>query len=208
MPGETDQVAARTRARGADIPEDAALLLVDVQNDFCPGGALAVPEGDRVIPVLNRMIDRFESRGLPIYASRDWHPPDTTHFQEQGGPWPPHCVAGTRGADLHPDLRVPRDTIVISKGQDRADDGYSAFEGTTAEGRMLADDLRARGVGTIYIGGLATDYCVRASALDARRHAFDVALLTDGTAGIDPAGSERAVEEMRRAGAVVTTSRA
>ena len=208
MPGETDQVAARTRARGGDIPEDAALLLVDVQNDFCPGGALAVPEGDRVIPVLNRMIDRFESRGLPIYASRDWHPPDTTHFQEQGGPWPPHCVAGTRGADLHPDLRVPRDTIVISKGQDRADDGYSAFEGTTAEGRMLADDLRARGVGTIYVGGLATDYCVRASALDARRHAFDVALLTDGTAGIDPAGSERAVEEMRRAGAVVTTSRA
>lgn len=206
MPAEKDQPTTARAPRENSLPEDAALLLVDVQNDFCPGGALAVPEGDRVIPVLNRTIDSFESRGLPIYASRDWHPPDTTHFQEQGGPWPPHCVAGTRGADLHPDLRVPRDTIVISKGQDRGDDGYSAFEGSTADGRLLADDLRARGVNTLYVGGLATDYCVRASVLDARRHGFDVTLLTDGIAGIDPDGSERALGEMRQAGAALASS--
>src|SRR5690606_29204687 len=150
------------------------------------------------------IIGQFEARRLPVYASRDWHPPDTRHFKEQGGPWPPHCVAGTRGAELHPDLRVPRDTIVISKGQDRNDDGYSAFEGTTTEGRLLADDLRARGVQTLYVGGLATDYCVRASVLDARRHGFEVVVLSDAVAGIDPAGTERALDEMRRAGAVVT----
>lgn len=183
------------------LPAGAALLLVDVQNDFCPGGALPVPDGDRVIPVLNEVAARFEAAGRPVYASRDWHPPDTTHFREYGGPWPPHCVAGTLGADLHPDLRVPRGTIVVSKGQDRGDHGYSAFEGTTAEGRTLADDLRARGVGELYVGGLATDYCVRASVLDARRAGFSVTVLTAGSAGIDPEGSRRALEEMRQAGA-------
>ena len=179
----------------------AALLLVDVQNDFCPGGALPVPNGDRVIPVLNRVAARFEAAGRPVYASRDWHPSDTTHFREYGGPWPPHCIAGTPGAELHPDLRVPRGAIIVSKGQDRADDGYSAFEGTTAEGRRLAEDLRTRGVRELYVGGLATDYCVRASVLDARRAGFPVTVLTDGSAGIDPEGSKRALEEMRQAGA-------
>ena len=182
-------------------------MLVDVQNDFCPGGALPVPDGDRVIPVLNRAAARFEAEGRPVYASRDWHPPDTSHFREFGGPWPPHCIAGTPGAALHPDLRVPPSAIVVSKGQDRADDGYSAFEGTTAEGRTLADDLRARGVRELYVGGLATDYCVRASVLDARRAGFPVTVLTHGSAGIDPEGSKRALDEMRQAGASLQSSR-
>lgn len=190
-----------------EIPKDAALLLVDVQNDFCPGGALAVPDGDRVIPVLNRLTAAFVARGRPVYASRDWHPPDTTHFRDYGGPWPPHCIAGTAGAAFHPDLRVPPDVIVISKGQDRRDDGYSAFEGTTPEDRTLAEDLRARRVTALYVGGLATDYCVRATVLDARRAGLAVSVFTDGSAGIDPAGSQRALQEMKAAGATLRTSR-
>jgi nicotinamidase/pyrazinamidase len=182
-----------------------ALLVVDVQNDFCPGGALAVAGGDRVIPVLNDLIDRFSAR--PVYASRDWHPPDTTHFKAFGGPWPVHCVAGTRGAELHPDLRLPSNAVVVSKGQDRADDGYSAFEGTTAAGRRLPDDLRERGVTDLVIGGLATDYCVRASVLDARRAGFNVSVVTDAVAGISPEGTARALEEMRLAGARLVSSR-
>ena len=152
---------------------NAALVLVDVQNDFCPGGALPVPDGDRVIPVLNRVIERFGTEGRPVYATRDWHPYDTTHFQAYGGPWPRHCVAGTAGAELHPGLRVPPDATIISKGQARDDAGYSAFEGTTADGRDLASDLRRREISRIYVGGLATDYCVPATVLDARRAGFD-----------------------------------
>ena len=183
-----------------------ALLLVDVQNDFCPGGALAVPEGDRVIPVLNRAIERFRAVGRPVYASRDWHPRDTKHFRESGGPWPPHCVADSPGARFHPDLRLPPDAIVISKGQDRNDDGYSAFEGTTDQGRTLVDDLRARGVSELYVGGLATDYCVRATVLDARRAGIPVTVLTDGVAGIGRDDAARALDEMRAAGASFESS--
>jgi len=196
----------RDSARHEGLPEGAALLLVDVQNDFCPGGALPVPEGDRVIPVLNRLIQRFKAAGRPVYASRDWHPPDTSHFRSQGGPWPSHCVAGTAGAALHPALRVPPGTIVVSKGQDRRDDGYSAFEGTTDEGRTLADDLRARGISALYVGGLATDWCVRATVLDARRARLPVTVVVDGSAGIDPEGSRRALAEMKQAGADLMSS--
>ena len=152
------------------------------------------------------MTERFEAQGLPVYASRDWHPPDTTHFRAHGGPWPPHCVAGTPGAELHPDLRQPQNLVLVSTGQDRNDDGYSAFEGTTAEGRTLADDLRARGVTSLYIGGLATDYCVRATVLDARRAGFPVVVLTDGSAGIDPETSRQALQEMREAGAALMST--
>lgn len=180
----------------------SALLLVDVQNDFCPGGALAVPNGDRVIPVLNTLAAQFAEVGLPVFASRDWHPPDTTHFKSQGGPWPPHCVAGTPGAAFHPALQLPADAIVVSKGQDKKDDGYSAFEGTSSDGRTLADHLRERGITQLYVGGLATDYCVRASALDARKAGLEVTLVAGGIAGISAETSRRALEEMRRAGVV------
>lgn len=179
----------------------AALLLIDVQNDFCPGGALPVPGGDRVVPALNRAIEQFVSAGRPIYASRDWHPPDTEHFQAFGGRWPVHCVAGTPGAQLHPDLELPPEAVVISTGQTRQDEGYSAFEGETSSGRVLADDLRERGVSQLWVGGLATDYCVRASVLDARAAGFDVFVLTDGIAGIDAETTRKALDEMQAAGA-------
>ncbi|MBP7569316.1 MAG: nicotinamidase [Acidobacteria bacterium] len=181
----------------------SALLVVDVQNDFCPGGSLAVPDGDRVIPVLNEAIEHFAAAGLPVFASRDWHPPDTKHFKGRGGPWPPHCVAGTEGAAFHPDLRLPADAIVVSKGQDRNDDGYSAFEARTAEGRTVVEELRRRGVTDLYLGGLTTDYCVRATALDARKAGFRVIVLADGIAGIDADDSRRALDEIRAAGGTV-----
>lgn len=182
--------------------ERSALLIVDVQNDFCPGGSLAVSEGDRVVPVLNEYARRFAAEGLPVYASRDWHPPDTRHFEEFGGPWPPHCVQDTPGADFHPDLVLPESTTILSKGMSRGDHGYSAFEGTTGGEETFPERLRRDEVGHLYIGGLATDYCVRASALDARSTGLDVTLLIDAIAGVEvnPGDSERAVEELREAG--------
>jgi nicotinamidase/pyrazinamidase len=165
-----------------------------------------VPEGDRVIPALNRLIGRFEGEGRPVYASRDWHPADTAHFRDFGGPWPAHCIAGSPGAQFHSGLHLPADAIVVSKGQDRHDDGYSAFEGQTDSGRTLADDLRARGVTELYVGGLATDYCVRASVLDARRAGFPVTVITDGIAGIGREDEARSLDEMRAAGARLVAS--
>lgn len=178
------------------------LLVVDVQNDFCAGGALPVPEGDAVVPVLNEYVRRFRAAGRPIYASRDWHPPKTKHFEAQGGPWPPHCVRDTEGAAFHPDLELPKDVVVISTGTGPRDDGYSAFEGDDAHGLAFEASLRERGVKRLFIGGLATDYCVRATALDARNEGLDVVLLTDAVRGIDvnEGDVERALDEMRAAG--------
>lgn len=188
--------------------DSAALLIVDVQNDFCPGGALAVAGGDAVVPVLNRLAARVGALGLPVYASRDWHPADSTHFAAHGGPWPVHCVAGTGGARLHPDLQLPAATMIVSKGTSRDAHGYSAFEGTVAGRGPLADDLRARGVTHLIVGGLATDYCVRASVLDARRLGFDVTVVEDGVRAVDVRAGDgaRAIEEMRLAGAAISDS--
>jgi nicotinamidase/pyrazinamidase len=185
-----------------------ALLVVDVQRDFCPGGALAAEGGARIIPAINRAIARAHASRWPIYASRDWHPPVTSHFRAYGGDWPPHCVQGTPGAAFHPDLQLPAEAIVITKGQDPGAAGYSAFEGRTPEGRWFAEDLRARGVTRLFVTGIATDYCVKASALDARREGLDVAVLRDAVTGIDvQAGDvERAVEAMRAAGVTLQQS--
>ena len=185
--------------------ERAALLLVDVQNDFCPGGALAVREGDQVVAPLNREIERFRAAGRPVVASRDWHPAETTHFVARGGKWPPHCVADQPGAAFHADLRLPPETIVVSKGTGPTEDAYSAFEARDERGRPLADVLRQAGVEHLVIGGLATDYCVRASALDALRHGYRVTVLREAVRGVDltPGDSERALEELRAAGAAV-----
>src|SRR5574338_710439 len=182
-----------------------ALLIVDVQNDFCAGGALAAPDGDSVVPPLNRYIAQAVEAGMPVYASRDWHPQVTKHFKAYGGPWPPHCVQGTRGAEFHPDLKLPPQTIVVTAGDDPESDGYSACEGRTAGGKSLADDLRARGVTSLYVGGIATDYCVKQSVLDARREGFEVRVLADAVTGIDvqPGDSEKALSEMVEAGAHV-----
>jgi nicotinamidase/pyrazinamidase len=163
-----------------------ALLIVDVQNDFCPGGALAVAGGDKVVPVINRVMDDYPL----VIASQDWHPPASAHFAK----WPPHCIAGTPGAELHPGLR--REIAqVFKKGTGERDDGYSAFEATNAD---LEKFLKTRGVEELDIVGLATDFCVRASALDAARKGFRVRVLTNATAAVgDP---EPALREMREAG--------
>ncbi len=171
-----------------------ALLLVDVQHDFLPGGALAVPQGDRVLAPLSRAVAAFADLGLPIFASRDWHPPTHCSFHAQGGPWPPHCVAGTRGAEFA--LTLPPSAIVISKATRPEEEAYSAFAGT-----KLEQTLREAGVRRLFVGGLATDYCVRATVRDALAAGFEVVLLTDAVAAVDSEGGARALEEMRRLGA-------
>ncbi len=185
-----------------------ALIVVDVQNDFCPGGALAVKDGDRVVPVLNRYIDRFSKAGLPIFATRDWHPPKTSHFNTGGGPWPPHCIQGSKGAEFHPGLKLPPVTVVVSAGMGPDEDGYSGFLGINDGGVNLVDLLRERGVERIFVGGLATDYCVKHTVLDGRKKNLQVVLLTDAVRGVNlqPGDSERAIAEMQRAGAEIATS--
>jgi nicotinamidase/pyrazinamidase len=179
-----------------------ALIVVDVQNDFCPGGALPVPEGDRVVPVLNAYLERAAPAGVRVYASRDWHPAETAHFVTGGGPWPAHCVQGTAGAAFHPDLRLPAGAAIVTKGTGATDDGYSAFEGRLDDGRALADDLRAHGVTTVYVGGLATDYCVLQTALSARREGFDTVWLRDASLPVEahPGDGQRAEDTMAAAG--------
>ena len=169
--------------------------MVDVQNDFCPGGALAVPGGDEIIDAVNRLA----SEAPLVIATRDWHPSDHGSFAEEGGVWPVHCVRETPGAELHPDLRARID-VTIDKGQARAREGYSGFEDTTLE-RVL----RERGFETVDIVGLALDYCVKATALDARRAGFNVVLHREATRAVNarPGDDERAVEELRAAGVEV-----
>ena len=183
---------------GLRIGEDDALIIVDVQRDFCPGGALPVPDGDRVVPVLNEYIHRFREAGAYIYATRDWHPPNHKSFREYGGIWPVHCVQGSVGAEFHPDLKLPGDVIVISKATDPNREAYSGFEGTN-----LLEDLRDKGVRRVFIGGLATDYCVKSTVLDALRYGFETYLLVDAIRGVDlnPGDSERAIREMVNEGA-------
>jgi len=177
-----------------------ALLIVDVQNDFCPGGALAVPEGDAIIPVLNRWIAEADARRVPVFASRDWHPENHISFKQRGGPWPPHCVQGTPGAAFHPDLRLPRNVEIVSKAENPDEDSYSAFGGTD-----LTERLRRAGVKNIWMGGLAEDYCVRATALDAINEGFKVHLISGATRAVNihPSDGERALEEVRRAGGLI-----
>ena len=181
-----------------------ALIIVDVQNDFCPGGALAVAEGDKIVPVLNRYIDEFTQAGLPIFATRDWHPQRTSHFNTDGGPWPPHCIQGSKGAQFHPDLKLPPDTVIVSAGMSSDEDGYSGFLGRDDREAKLADLLRQRGVERIFVGGLATDYCVKHTVLDGLREGFKVVLLEDAIRGVNlqPDDSKQAIEEMIRAGAI------
>ncbi|MFQ5850988.1 MAG: bifunctional nicotinamidase/pyrazinamidase [Candidatus Binatia bacterium] len=185
------------------MQEKDALLIVDVQNDFCPGGALPVSEGDQVIPVLNRYIERFKSARHPILATRDWHPEKTGHFNTFGGVWPPHCIQGTKGAEFHPDLRLSGDVVIISKGMDPEEDSYSGFQGRDAHGVRLAELLCQRGVERLLVGGLATDYCVKSTVLDALREGFKVVLIKEAIRGVDihPGDSDRAIEDMIRAGA-------
>jgi nicotinamidase/pyrazinamidase len=188
-----------------------ALLIVDFQNDFCPGGALPVAEGDRIAGPINALLDSFDL----VVATRDWHPPDHGSFEgvevdpekwrgaDPPSIWPMHCVQGTEGAELHPALERAKIDVVIDKGQDPNSQGYSGFQDTT-----LGELLRERGVERVFVTGLATDYCVKNTALDARRLGFDVTVVEDAVRGVDvePGDSERALEEMERAGAELATS--
>ncbi len=175
-----------------------ALLVVDVQNDFLPGGSLAVPRGDEVVPVLNRCLSLFSEKELPIYASRDWHPTDHCSFKAQGGPWPPHCVADTYGAEFAGNLDLPADAVIISKADTPERDAYSAFGGTD-----LGLCLKAVNVKRLFVGGLATDYCVLQTVKDARALGYDVVLLTDAVRPVEatPGDGEKALAEMRQDGA-------
>jgi nicotinamidase/pyrazinamidase len=194
-------MAANAENLVSPVPK-RALLVVDVQNDFCPGGALAVPRGDEVVEPLNKLIDKFLERGEPVYKTRDWHPPETKHFVAYGGTWPVHCVQNTEGAEFHPALRDDPRIIVVSKGLGD-NDGYSAFDGTN-----LAAELQKQGVEEVVVGGLATDYCVKHTVLDARKHGFKVKALIDAMQAVDlqNGDSERALEEMRAAGAQITSA--
>ncbi|MDZ7265545.1 MAG: nicotinamidase [candidate division KSB1 bacterium] len=173
-----------------------ALLVVDLQNDFCPGGALGVEEGDQIIPRVNEYVALFLKHRLPIFVSRDWHPPESGHFKAGGGPWPPHCIRETAGARFHPDFKVPPEAIIISKGTDPQADGYSVFEGHDAAGTSFLELLVQMGIQELYIAGIATDYCVRWSAHDALRHGFAVKVLLDGIKGVDKHDSAQALEEI------------
>ena len=178
------------------MPE--ALVIVDFQNDFTPGGALAVREGDRIADRVNELAadPRFDL----VVATRDWHPADHGSFAERGGPWPVHCVQGSEGAELHPSLERERVDVVIDKGTDPETEGYSGFEGTA-----LGELLRERGIDRVTVVGLATDYCVKNTALDALRQGLEVTVDSEGVRGVDVAegDSERALDELRAAGATV-----
>ena len=186
-------------------PDDkSVLLLADLQVDFCPGGALGVPGGDEIIQTVNDYVRFFYSRRLPIIATRDWHPPNHCSFQEQGGPWPVHCLQTSRGAQFHPDLIVPPGTTIVSKATDPKKEAYSAFEGTTLE-----EHLRDMSAETLYVSGLATDYCVKQTVLDACRLGFRVVVLEDAVRGIDaaPGDCKRAIGAMHAAGAIFAKAR-
>jgi nicotinamidase/pyrazinamidase len=180
-----------------------ALLVVDVQRDFCPGGSLAVKDGDKVVPKLNKVVEAFEAVGLPVFFTRDWHPRNHVSFKAQGGPWPPHCVQDTPGAEFHPKLKVPRDAAVISKGDDPKLEAYSGFQGTD-----LGNRLKALRVEEVFIGGLTTDYCVKESTLDAISIGLKVGVLTDCIRGVNvhPDDSEKALKLIRSKGAKLLSS--
>jgi len=175
-----------------------ALLIVDVQRDFFPGGALPVPESDEVVPVLNRWMEVARRQGVPIFASRDWHPSDHSSFEEHGGPLPPHCIRDSEGARFHPGLALPADVVVVDKGSDRDRDALSAFSATGLKGR-----LRDYGVRRVWIGGLPLDVCVHATALDALGDGFEVCILADGTRALDVESARRRLQELESLGAKI-----
>lgn len=182
-----------------------ALIIVDVQNDFCPGGSLAVSHGGEVVSPLNRLAREFLDRKEPVFKTRDWHPVKTKHFAAFGGTWPVHCVQGTPGAEFHPDLIDDPRVTIISKGINERADGYSGFDGTN-----LATLLREEGVEEIWVGGLATDYCVKHTVLDGLKSGFRVKALADAMrpVNINPDDGQKAVEEMRAAGAEIVGDQA
>lgn len=177
-----------------------ALIVVDVQNDFCPGGSLAVAQGDEVVAPLNKLMKDFLDRGEPVYKTRDWHPEKTKHFAIYGGTWPIHCVQNTHGAEFHPDLLDDPRITIISTGVDERSEGYSGFDGT-----QLAQLLRDEDVKEIWVGGLATDYCVKETVIDGVRNGFKVKALADTmrAVNVNADDGKKAIDEMKEAGAEI-----
>jgi nicotinamidase/pyrazinamidase len=184
--------------------QDAALILVDIQNDFCPGGALAVNEGDQIVPIVNRLMSRFPL----VISTQDWHPPDHVSFRERGGPWPPHCVQGTRGAELHPDLKTDTIAHYFRKASSPDTDDYSEFAGKDDRGRTLDQVLRDHGTRKLYVVGLATDYCVLETVLDGLKLGYEVFAVRDAmrAVNVNSADGEQALKKMSDSGATLVTS--
>jgi nicotinamidase/pyrazinamidase len=182
-----------------EIRPDDALLVIDVQHDFLPGGALGVAEGERIFAPIDDLAGRFAR----VYATRDWHPEGHSSFAAQGGPWPVHCVANSHGAAFDPRLDLGKVDVIVDKGVDRETDGYSGFAST-----ILADDLRAHGVKRVFVCGLATDYCVKATALDALDDGFEAVVIDDASAAVnvDPADEQLALDDLRAAGVGIAHS--
>ncbi len=184
-----------------ELGKGDVLVIIDVQNDFLPGGSLAVPEGEQVIPVLNGYIDRFNNRQLPVLATRDWHPPDHCSFVQQGGPWPEHCIAGTKGAEFAADLHLPVPVKIFSKAIEAGQDDYSDFANPTFKEQL--DNMEAR---RLFIGGLATDYCVLHTVRDALNHHYKVLLIDAIRAvNVQKQDGENAINEMIQKGAMPIT---
>jgi nicotinamidase/pyrazinamidase len=179
-----------------NIIENDALIIVDVQNDFCPGGALAVPEGDQIVPIINKYIGKFVSKNALVVATRDWHPKNHVSFKEYGGLWPVHCVQNSWGAEFHPMLTLPKNAIIVSKAYEPNVEAYSGFQGTG-----LDKMLKERRVKRLFVCGLATDYCVKATVLDGLKLGYEVYLLVDAIKGVNvrPGDSEEAINEMVKA---------
>lgn len=184
--------------------QESALILVDIQNDFCPGGALAVREGDLIVPIVNRLIPRFPL----VISTQDWHPINHISFKAQGGPWPPHCVQGTAGALLHSDLETDRIAHYFRKASSPGKDDYSEFEGKDEQGRSLDEVLKDYGVKRIYVVGLATDYCVLETVLDGLKYGYEVYAVTDAMRAVNvgPDDGEKALYKMVSSGANLVTS--
>jgi len=180
-----------------------ALVVVDLQRDFCAGGALAVPDGDAVVAPVNELIAIFRAAGDPIFLTRDWHPSDHSSFADQGGLWPPHCVAGTTGAEFHPDLVAQDDLTVVSKATEQDGDAYSGFQGTDLRAQLIA-----AGISEVLVCGLATDYCVKATALDAVNAGLATTVLTDAIRGVEvqPGDTQDALDELLAAGVKLADS--
>lgn len=174
-----------------------ALIVVDVQNDFCPGGALAVTDGDKVVDPINELSKQFEADGLPIIFTRDWHPANHLSFKENGGIWPPHCIAGTPGAAFHPNLYFPSVAFLVSKATEPDMEAYSGFQGTG-----LASWLRQIDVDELVVAGLATDYCVKNTVIDAIKLGFKVTLALNAikAVNVNPTDGETAINEMKSLG--------
>jgi nicotinamidase/pyrazinamidase len=185
------------------VAKSDALLITDIQNDFLPGGALPVSGGDQIIPVLNEFARRFKDGDATVFASKDWHPPNHCSFKQQGGPWPPHCVQETNGAKFSPLLKLPKNAVVVFKAADPMRESYSVFDGTN-----FAEELKERGIKRFFIGGLATDYCVVNTVLDARKLGYETVVLMDAVRGIDvePGDVDRAIESMLKAGVEQATT--